>query len=84
MKAITIIRIDEHLEKARKKHPRFTNQGIIELPSIATEELGEMVKEINNFYYEPNLKKMVKYRKQAQNEALDLIAVLVRFIEGEV
>lgn len=80
----TIKLIDKHLKKARKKHPRFTNQGIIEVPAIAAEELGEMIKEINQGFYEFNLEKIVQHHEQARKEALDLIAVLVRFIEGEV
>lgn len=63
--------IDFHLEKARNKHPYFakTNSEIV---AIAAEEFGEWAKEIN----ENNLDK-------AEQEALDLIAVLVRFLEGD-
>lgn len=84
MKARTIKLIDEHLEKARKKHPLFTIEGIIQIPAIATEELGEMTKEINDCYFSKTVSSQIKHKKLAQNEALDLIAVLVRFIEGEV
>ena len=82
MKAITKNKIDTHLKKARKKHPLFI-EGIIQLPAIATEELGEMVKEINDAYYSSNEKIRKKLIQCAKSEALDLIAVLVRFIEGD-
>ena len=82
MKAKTKTLIDEHLMHARKKHPCFV-EGLIQVPAIAAEELGEMVKEINDAYYENNEIIRQKLVKCAKDEALDLIAVLIRFIEGD-
>jgi hypothetical protein len=82
MKAKTKALIDEHLKKARKKHPRFV-EGIMHVPAIATEELGEMTKNINDAYYENNEIIRHKLVRCAKEEALDLIAVLIRFIEGD-
>lgn len=75
--------IDKHLEKARTKHPDFVAEGVIQIPSIATEELGEMCKEINEVYNSETVDDCVKHKKLAIEEALDLIAVLIRFIEGD-
>lgn len=74
--------INEHLKKAREKHPLFV-AGIMHVPAIATEELGEMVKEINNAYYECSTRSRQPIIKKAKDEALDLIAVLIRFIEDD-
>lgn len=63
--------IDLHTRKARKKHPKFAG-SCYHIVSIATEELGEMAQAIND----GNLEK-------AKEEALDLIAVLVRFAERD-
>ncbi|MCQ2911833.1 MAG: hypothetical protein MJ244_06540 [Clostridia bacterium] len=82
MKAKTKTLIDEHLRHARKKHPCFV-EGIMHIPAIAMEELGEMTKNINDSYYgniEIIRQKLVKCAKE---EALDLIAVLIRFIEDD-
>ena len=81
MKAITKRLIEEHLDKAREKHPRFV-EGM-HVPAIAAEEFGEMVKEINDAYYENNRIIRQKLIKCAKSEALDLIAVLIRFIEDD-
>lgn len=85
MKAITKRLIEEHLDKAREKHPCFTIEGIIQVPAIATEELGEMTKEINEAYFfrSKSAKKYLKHKQLAEEEAFDLIAVLIRFIEGD-
>ena len=82
MRAITKRLIEEHLDKAREKHPRFV-EGMMHVPAIATEELGEMEKEINDAYYESNEIIRQKLIKCAKSEALDLIAVLIRFIEDD-
>lgn len=65
----TQAKINQHLSKARKKHPNF----VISLPlvvSIAAEEFGEFAQAIND-----------DRLSDARSEALDLIAVLVRFLE---
>ena len=82
MRAPTKRLIEEHLDKARSKHPRFV-EGLIQVPAIAAEELGEMVKEINDAYYESNTQIRKKLIQCAKSEALDLIAVLIRFIEDD-
>ena len=69
MNTRTLRNIDYHLQKARKKHPHFAKNDD-EIVTIAAEEFGEWAKEIN----EKNL-------DAAEQEALDLIAVLIRFIE---
>lgn len=63
--------IAEAVNKARSKHPKFTNSPE-QIVCIATEELGEMAQAIND-------KKLDK----AKLEALDLIAVLIRFVEED-
>ncbi|MBR2504998.1 MAG: hypothetical protein IKB61_03560 [Elusimicrobiaceae bacterium] len=63
--------INFHLKKARKKHPDFAKNNA-EIVAIAAEEFGEWAKEIN----ENNL-------DNANEEALDLIAVLIRFLEDD-
>ncbi len=78
MKQSTIKQINEHLEKARKKHPVFSCV-LTETVSIATEELGEFAQAINDY----NATGKNKNLQKAQSEALDLIAVLIRFIERD-
>lgn len=70
--------IDEHLKKARKKHPVFSCV-LTETVSIAAEELGEFAQAINDY----NSTGKNKNLQKAQSEALDLIAVLIRLIEGD-
>ena len=82
MKITTRRYIEKHLFKARSKHPRFV-EGLIQVPAIATEELGEMVKDINNAYYANGDIEREILMKGAKSEALDLIAVLIRFIEDD-
>lgn len=59
------------LNRAREKHPSFAD-GDYQVVSLAAEELGEMAKAVNedNTIF-------------AMEEALDTIAVLVRFLEGD-
>ena len=70
-KQITIARIMSAVARAREKHPHF-----IDMPeqavAIAAEEFGEWAKEVNE-----------RRALRAQEEALDLIAVLVRFLEND-
>lgn len=88
MKQSTIKQINEHLEKARKKHPEFAPCGPMQVISIATEELGELSKEINDWVNKPDMLSdwgtpECKEYLRAKDEALDLIAVLVRFLEED-
>ena len=78
MKKSTIKLIDEHLQNARKKHPVFSCV-LTETVSIAAEELGEFAQAINDY----NSTGKNKNLQKAQSEALDLIAVMVRHIEGD-
>lgn len=85
MKQSTIKQINEHLEKARKKHPEFAPGGPIQVVSLSAEELGEMAQAVNDYRaadLEGYLKKKALSDK-IKSEALDLIAVLIRFIEGD-
>lgn len=69
MKPSTMNEIIQAVQRARKKHPHFAATAW-EAVSLAAEELGEFAKAVN----EDN-------RSQAEEEALDTIAVLVRFLE---
>ena len=71
MKPTTMNEIIKAVEHARKKHPHFAGTAF-QAVSLASEELGEFAKAVN----EDN-------RSQAEEEALDTIAVLVRFLEGD-
>ena len=71
MKPSTMNEIIKAVEHARKKHPHFAGTAF-QAVSLASEELGEFAKAVN----EDN-------RSQAEEEALDTIAVLVRFLEGD-
>lgn len=63
--------INKHVEHARTKHPFFCkNSG--EMMCLLMEEIGEMAQAINE-------NKVINI----QEEALDAIAVLVRFLEGD-
>lgn len=84
MKESTMKLIEKHLAKARNKHPEFaeTNYQIV---SIAAEELGEFAQAIND-YFAADLEGYYVKKKLAdkiKSEALDLIAVMVRHIEGD-
>lgn len=83
MKQSTIKKINEHLEKARKKHPEFAPQEEFQIVSIATEELGEIAKAINDYNSFKFTLKGANAMEQAREETLDLIAVLIRFIEED-
>lgn len=88
MKQSTIKQINEHLAKARAKHPHFAPCGPMQVVSIATEELGEFSQEINDWVNKPNMlydweMPECKEYLRAKDEALDLVAVLIRFIEGD-
>lgn len=80
MKKETLKKIDAHLKKARKKHKEFFKYYITEVLAIAGEEFGEWCKEVNTYFYGSN-KEFTKHRKLAKEEALDLIAVLIRYLE---
>lgn len=88
MKQSAIKQINEHLEKARKKHPEFAPGGPLQVVSLSAEELGEMAQAVNDWYTKPDMlsdwgtPKCKEYLR-AKDEALDLIAVLIRFIEGD-
>ena len=64
-------KIVEHLNHARAKHPTWIDSPCF-IISIAAEEFGEWVKEMNDGSEE-----------RRREECLDLIAVLIRFLEGE-
>ena len=71
MKQKTILEIETHLAKARAKHPLFAkneSQAIC----IAAEEFGEWSKEINE-----------GKKELAREECLDLLVVLIRYLQGE-
>lgn len=55
MKQSTIKQINEHLAKARAKHTHFAPCGPMQVVSIATEELGEMAKEVNDWVNKPDM-----------------------------
>ena len=69
MNPTTMNEIIQAVQRARKKHPHFADNRFHAV-SLASEELGEFAKAVN----EDN-------RSQAEEEALDTIAVLVRFLE---
>lgn len=70
-KQITIARIMSAVARAREKHPYFAGTPE-QAVAIAAEEFGEWAKEVNE-----------RRGLRAQEEALDLIAVLVRFLEND-
>ena len=84
MKAQTKRLIDEHLKKARVKHTMFAPAGDSQIVAVATEELGEMAKELNDSYFSETTKEYFRHKKLAREEALDLVVVLIRFIEGDL
>ena len=88
MKQSTIKQINEHLAKARAKHTHFAPCGPLQVVSLATEELGELSKEVNDWVNKPDMLSdwgtpECKEYLRAKEEALDLVAVLIRFIEGD-
>lgn len=68
MKVKTFNEVIQATKHAEEKHPFFV-ENPAQAVSVATEELGEMAKAVNDGDW-----------KQAKAEALDTIAVLVRFI----
>ncbi len=72
MKPTTMDEIIKAVKSARKKHPHFACNKFHEV-SLATEELGEFSRAVNDGDLE-----------QARKEALDTIAVLVRFLEWDL
>ena len=68
----TISDIEQAVANACAKHPLFAT-SIHEVVSLATEELGELAQAINDNDIEA-----------AKREALDLIAVLMRFLGGYI
>lgn len=68
----TISNIEQAVANACAKHPLFAENGH-QVVSLATEELGEFAQAIND-----------NDIKAAKREALDLIAVLMRFLGGHI
>lgn len=74
MKVETLEEIQSAVERARLEHPEFVlGRGYDGLVTLAAEEFGEMAQAVNDG-------KPGAFRA----EMLDLIAVLVRFLEGDV
>lgn len=71
MKKITKELIELSVKKARKKHPQFC-LDTAEMVCLLVEEVGELAQCINDGDY-----------NGARDEALDSIAVLIRFLEGD-
>lgn len=71
MKLNTDFDIRRAVNRAKTKHPMFA-ENIYQAISLASEELGEMAQAVND-----------GDMKKARKEALDLIAVCVRFLEWE-
>ena len=71
MTPTTMNKIIQAVRRARKKHPHFADNRFHAV-SLASEELGEFAKAVND-----------DNRSQAEEEVLDTIAVLVRFLEGD-
>ena len=69
MKPSTMNEIIQAVQWARKKHPHFADNRFHAV-SLASEELGEFSKAVNEENWEQSCK-----------EALHTIAVLVRFLE---
>ena len=68
----TIFDIEQAVANACTKHPLFAENNY-QVVSLATEELGEFAQAINDNDIEA-----------AKREALDLIAVLMRFLGGQI
>lgn len=67
----TLNQIIKAVQRAREKHPNFAKDAQHAV-CLATEELGEFAKAVNE-----------ENPSQAEDEALDTIAVLVRYLEGD-
>lgn len=63
--------IEQAVANARAKHPIFAT-STHEVVSLATEELGEFAQAVND-----------RNQELAKKEALDLIAVMVRYLHEE-
>ena len=72
MQPNTANQIIKAVQRARKKHPNFAKDAHHAV-CLATEELGEFAKAVNE-----------ENPGQAEDEALDTIAVLVRYLEGDL
>jgi hypothetical protein len=73
VKLDTIKAVKAALARARREHPEYDEaRGYDGIVALAAEELGEMAQAVNDG-------KPENFRA----EALDLIAVLVRFLEGD-
>lgn len=72
MRDTTILAINNAVEHARKKHPQFSENDDFKMFALLGEEKGELAKELNEHNHE-----------RARAEALDCIAVLVRFLEND-
>lgn len=71
MRAGTVDRIVSHVRHAREKHPAWRKTALY-AKSVAELEWGEFCHALE-----------WESRTRAEEEALDLIAVLTRFIEGD-
>lgn len=71
MRSDTLSKITTALQSARLRHPEFP-KNLFEQLSIITEELGEMAQALND-----------GNERDARKEALDTIAVLIRFLEEQ-
>ena len=69
MNPTTMNEIIQAVQRARKKHPHFADNRFHAV-SLASEELGEFAKAVNEGDH-----------SSAEDEALDAIAVFVRFLE---
>lgn len=67
----TVDEIEYATLAARSIHPHFADNAF-QVISLATEELGEFAQAVND-----------KKPRKARQEALDLIAVLVRYLEKD-
>lgn len=72
MRRITIERIKRAVESARTRHPEFSEGNNYKMFTLLGEEKGELAEALNE-----------RDLVQAKAEALDCIAVLVRFLEDD-
>lgn len=73
MKKETILKIEKGLQKARTKHKKFAC-SLHHIVSILTEETGEFAQLVNDTN---------SVSDSLDNEALDIIAVCVRYLERD-
>ena len=69
---LTLGRINRHVAKARAKHPAFARNTAHKF-CILFEEVGEFIKAV---VWERD-------KERITSEAMDIIAVLVRWVEGD-